>query len=146
MIEKVTDDNFDEVLPLIKEYQEFYKVENISEDKNRSYFYQFVNNNENGILHVLRKNGKAIGFTTIYKGFSSSRAEIVAVLNDLYVSPSHRGNGHGKALINHAIGVAKSLGYSRLQWLTAQDNEVAQKLYDSLGANKSSWLFYAKET
>ena len=146
MIEKVTDDNFDEVLPLIKEYQEFYKVENISEDKNRSYFYQFVNNNENGILYVLRENGKAIGFTTIYKGFSSSRAEIVAVLNDLYVSPSHRGNGHGKALINHAIGVAKSLGYSRLQWLTAQDNEVAQKLYDSLGANKSSWLFYAKET
>jgi len=146
MIEKVTDDNFDEVLPLIKEYQEFYKVENISEDKNRSYFYQFVNNNENGILHVLRKNGKAIGFTTIYKGFSSSRAEIVAVINDLYVSTSHRGNGHGKALINHAIGVAKSLGYSRLQWLTAQDNEVAQKLYDSLGANKSSWFFYAKET
>ena len=146
MIEKVTDDNFDEVLPLIKEYQEFYKVENISEDKNRSYFYQFVNNNENGILHILRKNGKAIGFTTIYKGFSSSRAEIVGVLNDLYVSPSYRGKGYGKALINHAVDNAKLLGYNRLQWLTAQNNEMAQKLYDDLGASKSSWIFYAKET
>ncbi len=29
--------------------------------------------------------------------------------------------------------------------LTTQDNEAAQKLYDGIGANKSSWLFYAKE-
>jgi len=146
MIEKVVDANFDEVLPLIKEYQEFYKVSNIDEGKNRGYFQQFVNDNENGVLHLLRLKGKVIGFTTIYKGFSSTRAESVAVLNDLYVQPSHRGHGFGKKLINNALKEAKSMGYSRLQWLTAQDNKGAQKLYNGFDVNKSLWFFYAKET
>lgn len=38
------------------------------------------------------------------------------------------------------------MGFSRLQWLTADDNKIAQEFYNNLGANKSSWLFYAKET
>jgi len=146
VIEKVTDKNFDEILPLIKEYQEFYGVEKVDEQKNRLYFNQFVNSNENGVLHIIRIDGEAIGFTTIYKAFSSTRAESVAVLNDVYVCSSHRGKGFGKALINHAINEARSMGYSRLQWLTAQDNKAAQKLYDGLGANKSSWFYYTKET
>ncbi len=38
------------------------------------------------------------------------------------------------------------MGYYRLQWLTARDNETAQKLYNSLGEKKSPWFFYAKDT
>ena len=146
MIEKVTDKNFNDVMPLIEEYQKFYGVVNIDKDKNKLYFHRFVDSNENGVLHILKIDNQTIGFTTIYKCFSSTRAEEIAVLNDLYISPSHRGKGFGKKLINHAVETAKLLGYSRLQWLTAQDNEAAQKLYDSLDANKSSWFFYAKET
>ncbi len=146
MIEKVTDENFNEVIPLIEEYQKFYGVDNIDKDKNKLYFRRFVDSNENGVLHILKINNQTIGFTTIYKCFSSTRAEEVAVLSDLYVSPFHRGKGFGKKLINHAIDTVKLLGYSRLQWLTAQDNEVAQKLYSSLSTNKSSWFFYTKKT
>jgi len=146
VIEEVTEKNFNEVLPLIMEYQEFYGVESIDNEKNRLFFSQFANNHENGILHIYRSDGKAIGFTTIYKGFSSTRAEIVGVLNDLYVQPSCRGKGYGKELISHAFKVAKSMGFARLQWLTSQDNIEAQKLYNNSGANRSSWFFYAKET
>ncbi len=70
----------------------------------------------------------------------------MAVLNDLYIQPSHRGNGYARELIANALSTAKSMGYSRLQWLTAEDNAIAQKLYNNVGANKSSWFFYAKET
>ncbi len=78
---------------------------------------------------------------TIYKCFSSTRAEEVAVLSDLYVSPLYRNKGLGKKVIFHAIDTAKLWGYSRLQWLTAQDNKTAQKLYDSLDTNKNKWFF-----
>jgi ribosomal protein S18 acetylase RimI-like enzyme len=97
-------------------------------------------------LHLCRVNQKAIGFTTIYKGYSSTRAEVVAVLNDLYVQPQYRGNSYGKELIANALKTAKEMGFSRLQWLTAEDNKMAQKLYNSLGANNSSWFFYTKDT
>ena len=145
MIEEVTEDNINDVLPLIMEYQAFYGVETIDADKNRLFFSQFIKSHENGIIHLYRNNGKAIGFTTIYKGLSSTRAEVVGVLNDLYVQPSCRGSGYGKQLINHAFKIAKDMGLSRLQWLTSQDNTAAQMIYDDLSANKSSWYFYAKE-
>ena len=146
MIEKVTDKNIDEVLPLIREYQVFYGVEEIDEKKNKLFFSQFVKSNENGVLHLYRVNQKAVGFTTIYKGFSSTGVEAVAVLNDLYVQPQYRGNGYGKELITNAFNTAKVMGFSRLQWLTAEDNKKAQKLYNGFGANQSSWFFYAKNT
>ncbi len=146
MIEKVTSKNIEDVLPLIKEYQIFYGVENINEEKNRAFFSQFTQNHENGILHLYKIAHKAIGFTTVYRGFSSTRSEAVAILNDLYIQPSYRGNGYAKKLIHNALITAKIMGFSRLQWLTADDNKIAQELYNNLGANKSSWLFYAKET
>ena len=146
MIEKVTSQNIEDVLPLIKEYQIFYDVKSIDEEKNREFFSQFIQNHENGILHLYKVAHKTVGFTTIYKGFSSTRSEAVAILNDLYIQPSYRGNGYAKELINNALKTAKLMGFSRLQWLTADGNETAQKLYNNLGANKSSWLFYAKET
>ena len=146
MIEKVTDKNIDEVLPLIREYQVFYGVEEIDEKKNKLFFSQFVKSNENGVLHLYRVDQKAIGFTTIYKGFSSTRVKAVAVLNDLYVQPEYRGNGYGKELITNAFNMAKAMGFSRLQWLTAEENQTAQKLYNGLGASQSKWFFYAKNT
>lgn len=146
MIEDVTSQNIEEVLPLIKEYQIFYGVEQIDEEKNRKFFSQFIQNHENGILHIYKLAHKAIGFTTIYKGFSSTRSEAIAVLNDLYIQPSHRGNGYARELIDNAINTAKLMGFSRLQWLTAENNESAQKLYNKIDAKKSSWFFYAKET
>ena len=146
MIEKVTSENLEEVLPLIKEYQIFYGVKSLNENKNKLFFSQFTKNNENGILHLYRLDKDAIGFTIIYKGFSSTKAEVVAILNDLYIQPAYRKKGYATELMDNALDTAKEMGLSRLQWLTAEDNVKAQQLYDSIGAQKSSWFFYAKET
>ena len=145
MIVKVTMDNVDEVLPLIKEYQAFYGVKNIDEQKNKIFFSQFAQSSDKGMLHMYKLDDTCIGFTTLYRTFSSTRAEEVAVLNDLYIKKEYRAKGYGKALIENAFNIAKEEGFSRVQWLTAKDNETAQKLYKSLGATQSSWYFYAKD-
>jgi ribosomal protein S18 acetylase RimI-like enzyme len=84
-----------------------------------------------------------VGFATLYFSFASSIAGKVGLLNDLYTLPDCRGNGVGKALIRHSYEYAIAKGAKRLQWLTAQDNEQAQALYNSLGASRSSWYFYS---
>lgn len=144
MIEEVTHENLNEVLDLIKKYQEFYG-NTINDEKNRAFFSQFIDSDD-GVLHLYRIDGKAIGFSTIYNGFSSTQAETVAILNDLYVLPSHRGRGYARELVNHAIRIANLKGYTRLQWLTAQDNSKAQKLYKTIGTIKGCWFFYTRET
>lgn len=146
MIEQVTNESLEEILPLIREYQAFYDVKNIDDKKNKIFFSQFTKNNDNGILHLYKLNKEVIGFTTVYKGYSSTRAESIAILNDLYVQPMYRRKGYAKELMDNALNVAKLMGLSRIQWLTSEDNVKAQQLYNSFSASKSSWLFYAKET
>ena len=146
MIEVVSKNNIDEVLPLIRKYQEFYKVAEISDTKNKEFFSQFGETNSSGCQFIFRDNSKVVGFATVFFTYSSTLAVKVAVLNDIYTLPEIRGKGIGKHLIEHCRDFAKSNGAARLQWVTAPDNEQAQKLYDSLNTGKSTWYFYTYNT
>ena len=142
MIENVSEKNLDELLPLIRGYQEFYKVKEISDARNKIFFSQFGESNPLGCQFLFRQNNKVVGFATVYFTFSSTLAAKVGVLNDLYTIPTMRGKGIGRKLIKHCHEYAKKNEAVRLQWITAPDNEQAQKLYDSMETNKSSWLLY----
>ena len=52
-------------------------------------------------------------------------------LEDLFVDPSSRGQGVGRALIDAVQEIAIQAGSSRLYWNTDASNETARKLYDS---------------
>ena len=54
-------------------------------------------------------------------------------LEDLFVDPSMRGQGIGRALIVDLQGLAKARGWNRLYWHTNHDNAAARRLYDSFG-------------
>ncbi len=146
MIEEVSQNTLDEVLPLIRKYQEFYKVADISDSKNKTFFSQFGKHNPSGCQFLFRKDAIVVGFATLYFTYASTSASKVAVLNDLYTLPEARGKGVGRELIEHCRTFAASNGASRLQWVTAPNNKQAQKLYDSLDTNKSTWHFYTYST
>lgn len=146
MIEVVTKNNIDEALPLIRAYQEFYNVAEISDSKNKEFFSQFNETNPAGCQFIYRDNGAAVGFATVYFTYTSSIISKVAVLNDLYTESSLRGKGIGRKLVEHCHKFASSNGAARLQWVTAPANEQAQKLYDSMNTNKSTWHFYTYNT
>ncbi|NRB40311.1 MAG: GNAT family N-acetyltransferase [Pseudomonadales bacterium] len=146
MIEEVSEKNIEDVLPLIRAYQEFYKVSDISDARNMEFFSQFGSGNSAGCQFLYRENSEVVGFATVYFSYTSTITAKVAVLNDLYTSPKMRGKGVGKKLIEHCREFAANNDAVRLQWVTAPDNEKAQKLYDSLNTNKSTWHFYAYNT
>ena len=145
MIERVTVDNFEEILPLIEKYQQFYKVADISTEKNREFFSQFCGGTGQGAQFLLRQSGRVIGFATVYFSFSSTLTSKVAVLNDLYIEADVRKQGCGRLLIDHCLKFGLDAGALRLQWLTAKDNGNAQAAYDKLGAKRSDWVFYSYE-
>lgn len=146
MIEIVSKNNIKEVLPLIRAYQEFYKVSEISDLKNEVFFSQFGESNPAGCQFIYRDNGVVVGFATVYFSYASSITSKVAVLNDLFTVSNLRGKGVGRKLVEHCHQFALKNNASRLQWVTAPDNEVAQKLYDSMNASKSNWDFYSYNT
>ena len=80
MIEFVSNGNLTEVLPLIRAYQEFYKVAEVSDSKNEKFFSQFSETSDIGCQFLFREAGKAVGFATVYFTFTSTIASKVAVL------------------------------------------------------------------
>ena len=50
--------------------------------------------------------------------------------------------GAGRELITACLQRCRERGAAKLVWETAPDNVVAQRLYDALGAEKSTWLTY----
>ncbi len=144
MIEAVNKSNLCEILPLIRAYMEFYNIPDISDERNFDFFSNFGEGLATGcqFLYRDRESGEAVAFATIYFTFTTSITSKVAVLNDLFTSPDFRGKGIGRSLIEHSSKFAKENGAARLQWVTAPNNEAAQKLYDSMATKKSNWLFY----
>ncbi len=141
-IEVVNYENIDEVLPLIRQYQAFYHIKNISSSRNKTFFSQFIDDSSLGSQFLYREDQKVVAFATIYFTFASSITAKVGVLNDLYTLPQRRGCGIGKQLIEHCRAYVGKQGASRLQWLTAPDNDQAQRLYRSLDTHESTWNIY----
>ncbi|HEX5930009.1 MAG TPA: GNAT family N-acetyltransferase [Solirubrobacterales bacterium] len=134
---------YERLLPLIAAYQRFYEVEEIDEERNRSFFRRFLAPSEDGMLLGARSGGEPIGYACLYWHFSSTQALETVLMNDLFVSEGARGRGVGRALIEASAAVARERGAAQLEWSTAPGNLTAQRLYDSTGATRSEWIEYA---
>ena len=137
---------FERLLPLIAAYQRFYEVEEIDEERNRTFFRRFLTPSEDGmLLGACAGDGELVGYACLYWHFSSLAASESVLMNDLFVSEAARGRGVGRALIEASAAVARERGAAHLEWSTAPDNLTAQRLYDSTGAERSQWVEYELE-
>jgi GNAT superfamily N-acetyltransferase len=133
---------YGELLPLIAAYQRFYEVEDIDEERNHRFFRRFIAPSDAGLLLGARSSGRLVGYACLYWHFSSTRARETVLMNDLFVEPEVRGQGVGRALIEASLEVARERGAALLEWQTEPDNRTAQRLYDSTGAARSTWIAY----
>lgn len=131
-----------ELLPLIAAYQRFYGVEEIDRERNRAFFGRFLAPSEDGMLLAARRDGELLGYACLYWHFTSLAAAETVLMNDLYVVEEARGEGVGRALIEAAAAVARERGAHELEWATEPENRTAQRLYDTIGAERSEWVAY----
>lgn len=75
-----------------------------------------------------------IGYTLWFTNYSTFRTKPGIYLEDLYVSPSHRGNGIGKALLHDLFQRAEQKNYGRVEWSVLDWNQSAIDFYRSQGA------------
>lgn len=122
-IAPIVDDEFEQVLPLIAAYQRFYEVEEIDEERNRTFFRRFLAASEDGLLLGARREGRLVGYACLYWHFSSLEAAESVLMNDLYVIEDARGEGIGRALIEASAEVARERGAPYVEWATAPDNK-----------------------
>jgi GNAT superfamily N-acetyltransferase len=77
--------------------------------------------------------GEASGFALYFPIYSTWRGPSLH-LEDLFVQPTHRGRGIGKALLGYVASIAMERGCARLQWDVLDWNAPAIDFYRSCGA------------
>ena len=107
----------------------------------RRYITDRFQRRESVIIVAENAGGDIVGFTQLYPAFCSVLADRTFVLYDLFVTPSARGTGAGRALMVAAEAHARETGAARLQLETAKTNKVGQSLYESCGWERDE-LFY----
>lgn len=137
----VTASDLPELLPMMRRYCDFYRVDP-SDDRLLALSNALIDNPDEGVQLIARGDGTPLGFATIYWSWQTLYAARVGVLNDLYVEAAARGTGTGRALIDLGLQLCRDRGAEKLVWETAPDNATAQRLYDGIGAEKSTWLSY----
>lgn len=127
---------------MIAAYQRFYEVDDVDEERNRAFFARFLAPSDDGVLLGAWDGDELLGYACLYWHFTSLVPAETVLMNDLYVDETVRGRGVGRALIEASAAVARERGAHRLEWATAPGNETAQRLYDSTGAERRTWVEY----
>jgi len=88
-------------------------------------------------------DNKPVGYAVYFFNYSTWLGKHGLYLEDLYVSPEHRGTGAGKALLKHLAKIAVSKNCGRFEWSVLDWNEPAIQFYQSIGAKpQDEWVGY----
>jgi len=79
-------------------------------------------------------NGQPVGFALFFQTFSTFLAKPGIYLEDLFVIPSVRGKGVGRALLREVARIAADRDCGRLEWAVLTWNDPAIGFYKKLGA------------
>ena len=83
---------------------------------------------------IAELENEVTGFAVWHLNYSTWLGKHGIYLEDLYVDPKYRGQGHGKALLRKLAQICVERGYKRLQWWVLDWNQSAIDFYKSIGA------------
>lgn len=86
------------------------------------------------VLVWVEGESQPVGFALYFHNFSTFLGRRGLYLEDLYVKPAYRGQGHGRALLVHLAKLAVERKCGRFEWSVLDWNTSAQGFYESLGA------------
>jgi GNAT superfamily N-acetyltransferase len=86
---------------------------------------------------------ETVGFAVFFHNFSTFLGKPGMYLEDLFVRPSFRGRGIGKALLVRVAQIAIERDCGRMEWSVLDWNAPSICFYESLGAKPlSEWTMY----
>jgi GNAT superfamily N-acetyltransferase len=90
---------------------------------------------------IAERDSQVLGYALFFPTFSSFLASTGVWLEDLFVRPSSRGEGAGKALLAAVAARVRERGGERLEWAALDWNDLALGFYRRIGAQTmGEWI------
>jgi len=122
-----------EILRFIKELAEYEKMlDQVVADEETLEHWLF-DEKKAEVIFALEGEEK-VGFALFFHSFSTFLGRAGIYLEDLYVSPDHRGKGYGKEILTQLARIAVERGCGRLEWCCLDWNKPSIDFYLSMGA------------
>ena len=115
--------------PLARGYKEFYKTSTTDAEYEAPWQRLMARDGVYGLAAFV--DGKLVGIAH-YLFHTSTWAESVCYLQDLFTAHAARGKGVGRALIEAVAAEARERKAAKYYWLTQDHNAVARALYDKV--------------
>ena len=126
--------------PLFRGYGDFYKVPMTAETLET--VWGWIHDPDHVVEALVAERGGALVGLAHYRAMPSPlRGATIGFLDDLFVDPAARGGRIGERLLARLNGIAAERGWSRIRWITGDDNYRARTLYDRV-AVKTGWNLY----
>ncbi|WP_026674734.1 GNAT family N-acetyltransferase [Alkalihalobacterium bogoriense] len=143
IVRKAKKEDQQQLLALMNEYiVDFYNCPKPAGEKLERLVLQLLER-EIGFQFIAEVNGNLVGFATLYFSFSTTKAEQIVVMNDLYVIEPWRGKGVAKLLFEACFAYKVNNGFATMMWETAETNKRAQRFYEKMGGKKGDWIMYS---
>lgn len=92
---------------------------------------------------ICEQNGEPVGIAIYFYNYSTWLAKSGLYLEDLYVSPEHRGKGAGKLLLKKMAQIALQNDCGRFEWSCLDWNKPSRDFYQAIGAqSQDEWVGY----
>ncbi|MEK6782555.1 MAG: GNAT family N-acetyltransferase [Bacteroidota bacterium] len=131
-IKQATLNDLNKLAILFDQFRVFYKKQTAL-DRAKMFLKERIEANESVIFISLDNKNIITGFIQLYPLFSSTRMKRLWLLNDLFVDPSHRGQGISVSLIDKAKEFARQTGACGLILETTKTNKIGNSLYPKTG-------------
>lgn len=140
-IRRATEADLDAIVPLFDAYRQFYRQPSDLQ-RARDWLRERMQRGES-MLFVAERDAAVVGFTQLYRVFSSVRTARLWILNDLFVAPGARRVGVARALLDAAACACREDGAAGVMLETGRDNLAARALYRAAGWHEEASQWYS---
>ncbi len=133
-IRKAVTSDAPEILTLIRQLAEYEKAPEQVVATEEDIVKSFFGEDPKVFCHVATNDEKIVGIAIWFLNYSTWLGEHGIYLEDLFVIPEARGEGHGISLLKELAKICVDNDYGRFQWWVLDWNAPSIEFYKSLGA------------
>jgi len=134
MIRVAVKEDAPRILQLIKDLAEYEKAPLEANATLEQIEETIFSANPSAFCHVAEVEGQVIGIAIWFLNYSTWLGKPGMYLEDLYIDPAYRGQGHGMVFLKTLAKICVERRYERFQWWVLDWNEPSIEFYKSIGA------------